>query len=37
MAEERGVRLAEMNADEDSRVVEVAAGVVYEHYPLYGK
>ena len=35
MAEERGVRLEEMNADEDSRVVEVADGVVYEHYPLY--
>ena len=35
MAEERGVRLAEMNTDEDSRVVEVAGGVVYERYPLY--
>ena len=35
MAEERGVRLAEMNTDEDSRVVEVADGVVYERYPLY--
>lgn len=35
MAEERSVRLAEMNTDEDSRVVEVADGVVYEHYPLY--
>ena len=35
MAEERGVRLAEMNTDEDSRVVEVADGVVYECYPLY--
>ena len=35
MAEERGVRLEEMNDDEDSRVVEVADGVVYERYPLY--
>ena len=35
MTEERGVRLAEMNTDEDSRVVEVANGAVYEHYPLY--
>ncbi len=35
MSEERGVRLAEMNTDEDSRVVEVANGAVYEHYPLY--
>ena len=35
MTEERGVRLAEMNTDEDSRVVEVADGVVYECYPLY--
>ena len=33
MTEERGVRLAEMNTDEDSRVVEVADGVVYERYP----
>ena len=35
MAAERGVRLQEMNDDEDSRVVEVADGVVYERYPLY--
>ena len=35
MTEARGVRLAEMNTDEDSRVVEVADGVVYERYPLY--
>ncbi len=35
MADKRGVRLAEMNTDEDSRVVEVADGVVYECYPLY--
>ena len=35
MTEERGVRLAEMNTDEDSRVVEVANGAVYECYPLY--
>lgn len=35
MVEERGVRLAEMNTDADSRVVEVAGGVVYECYPLY--
>ena len=35
MTEERGVRLAEMNTDEDSRVVEVANGAVYERYPLY--
>ena len=35
MVEERDVRLEEMNTDEDSRVVEVAAGVVYERYPLY--
>ena len=35
MTEERGVRLAEMNTDEDFRVVEVANGAVYECYPLY--
>ena len=35
MTEARGVRLAEMNTDEDSRVVEVADGAVYERYPLY--
>ena len=35
MTEARGVRLAEMNTDEDSRVVEIADGVVYERYPLY--
>ncbi len=35
MTQARGVRLAEMNTDEDSRVVEVADGVVYQHYPLY--
>ena len=35
MVEARGVRLAEMNTDGDSRVVEVAGGVVYERYPLY--
>ncbi len=35
MVEARGVRLAEMNTDEDARVVEVSGGVVYEQYPLY--
>lgn len=35
MVAERGVRLAEMNTDEDSRVVAVADGSVYDRYPLY--
>jgi len=35
MVAERGVRLEEMNTDEDSRSVEVSGGVVFGCYPLY--
>ncbi len=35
MVDERGVRLEELNTDEDSRVVEVADGQVFERYPIY--
>ena len=32
---ERGARLEELNTDEDSRVVEVSDGVVFDRYALY--
>jgi uncharacterized protein (DUF362 family) len=35
MLGDRGVRLKEMNDDEDSRSIEVPGGVVYERYPIY--
>lgn len=35
MVDQRGVRLEELNTDEDSRVVEVAGGQVFARYPLY--
>ena len=35
MVDERGARLEELNTDEDSRIVEVAGGQVFQRYPLY--
>lgn len=35
MVTERGARLEELNTDEDSRVVEVSDGVVFDRYALY--
>ena len=35
MVDERNARLEELNNDEDSRIVEVAGGQVFECYPIY--